>query len=183
MSKAKVIGCSSCGAPINHKDSYCNYCGSPIVSILCGSCGTDNSPSFKNCTNCGLDLFAPETVSLAGPCPRCKNNLVTRQQNFLTADYCDHCQGLFVNNENWQVFVQRQRNTSNRPKQFTLTPDPSGYIRCPICGEIMNRNNFSLRGGKKSGVLVDSCRDHGLWFDQGELEKVSEFVRSGGLLS
>jgi Zn-finger nucleic acid-binding protein len=41
----------------------------------------------------------------------------------------------------------------------------------------MARNNF----GKKSRVIVDICRRHGVWFDAGELPRVLAFVRSGGL--
>jgi Zn-finger nucleic acid-binding protein len=40
----------------------------------------------------------------------------------------------------------------------------------PSCGELMNR---SLHG-KRSGVVVDGCRDHGLWLDAGELRQLME---------
>lgn len=41
----------------------------------------------------------------------------------------------------------------------------------------MNRQNF----GGASGVIVDLCGKHGIWFDVGELPRVLEFVESGGL--
>ncbi len=41
----------------------------------------------------------------------------------------------------------------------------------------MNRSNFS----KNSGVIVDICRQHGVWFDAEELPKIIEFIRQGGL--
>ena len=34
--------------------------------------------------------------------------------------------------------------------------------------------------GKRSGVIVDSCRDHGLWLDAGELRQLMEWTRAGG---
>jgi len=34
--------------------------------------------------------------------------------------------------------------------------------------------------GKRSGVIVDSCRDHGLWLDAGELRQLMEWSRAGG---
>jgi len=43
---------------------------------------------------------------------------------------------------------------------------------------MMNRRNF----GKLSGVIVDVCSKHGIWFDLGELPRVMAFVRDGGLL-
>jgi Zn-finger nucleic acid-binding protein len=41
----------------------------------------------------------------------------------------------------------------------------------------MNRQVF----GRISGVIVDVCRSHGVWFDAGELAEVLTFVSKGGL--
>ncbi|MBW2368887.1 MAG: zf-TFIIB domain-containing protein [Deltaproteobacteria bacterium] len=41
----------------------------------------------------------------------------------------------------------------------------------------MVRRNFK----KISGVMVDICRDHGVWFDAGELEQIRIFIANGGL--
>jgi len=51
------------------------------------------------------------------------------------------------------------------------------YIHCPVCSSLMNRSAF----GRISGVVVDVCRKHGVWFDGGELSEVVRFVESGGL--
>ena len=32
-----------------------------------------------------------------------------------------------------------------------------------------------------SGVLIDICRDHGVWLDAGELSTIRAFVANGGL--
>jgi Zn-finger nucleic acid-binding protein len=41
----------------------------------------------------------------------------------------------------------------------------------------MNRQNF----GRVSGVVLDVCRGHGVWFNHGELTRIVEFIRGGGL--
>jgi Zn-finger nucleic acid-binding protein len=51
------------------------------------------------------------------------------------------------------------------------------YVPCPDCGKLMNRVNF----GRRSGIVVDACAQHGTWFDADELRRVVEFVRDGGL--
>ena len=51
------------------------------------------------------------------------------------------------------------------------------YVACPTCKKIMNRENF----GHRSGVIVDVCKGHGVWFERGELHSVLEFVDGGGL--
>jgi Zn-finger nucleic acid-binding protein len=43
---------------------------------------------------------------------------------------------------------------------------------------MMNRTNFA----RISGVIVDTCRGHGIWFDPGELEKIMDFIAHGGLV-
>jgi Zn-finger nucleic acid-binding protein len=52
------------------------------------------------------------------------------------------------------------------------------YRPCPGCGLLMNRKNF----GGTSGVILDVCSLHGSFFDRGELPRVLEFARRGGLL-
>ena len=41
----------------------------------------------------------------------------------------------------------------------------------------MNRNNFA----KISGIIIDTCKEHGVWFDAEELPKIIEFIRKGGM--
>jgi len=40
----------------------------------------------------------------------------------------------------------------------------------------MNRRNFARR----SRVILDTCKDHGWWFDLRELEQVLAWIRDGG---
>ena len=41
----------------------------------------------------------------------------------------------------------------------------------------MNRANFA----RCSGVIIDLCKQHGVWFDRNELSRIVEFIRAGGL--
>jgi Zn-finger nucleic acid-binding protein len=41
----------------------------------------------------------------------------------------------------------------------------------------MNRANFA----RISGVIIDTCHGHGMWFDPGEMEKIMDFIAHGGL--
>jgi DNA phosphorothioation-dependent restriction protein DptG len=42
----------------------------------------------------------------------------------------------------------------------------------------MSRRNFARR----SGILIDVCEAHGVWFDKGERDRLIEFVELGGVL-
>jgi Zn-finger nucleic acid-binding protein len=54
---------------------------------------------------------------------------------------------------------------------------PVRYIPCVSCGQLMNRQVFA----RISGVVVDVCKDHGVWFDAGEIAAVVAFIEAGGL--
>jgi Zn-finger nucleic acid-binding protein len=51
------------------------------------------------------------------------------------------------------------------------------YIPCPTCTKLMNRTNFA----QASGVILDVCKQHGVWLDRGELQRVMGFVDAGGM--
>jgi Zn-finger nucleic acid-binding protein len=46
-----------------------------------------------------------------------------------------------------------------------------------MCKRVMNRENF----GRRSGVIIDVCKGHGVWFERQELQRVLAFIDSGGL--
>jgi len=50
------------------------------------------------------------------------------------------------------------------------------YLRCPICDTRMDRRQFAAG----SGIVIDRCLGHGVWFDGGELELAAEYFRVGG---
>jgi hypothetical protein len=58
-----------------------------------------------------------------------------------------------------------------------LLSDRVRYRPCPHCAQLMNRKNF----GGASGIVVDVCALHGTFFDSGELPRVLDFVKRGGL--
>jgi hypothetical protein len=51
------------------------------------------------------------------------------------------------------------------------------YLPCPMCSRLMNRKMY----GRLSRVVVEVCRDHGVFFDRGGLATALRFVAEGGL--
>ncbi len=49
---------------------------------------------------------------------------------------------------------------------------PPGERECPICKEKMNAEVVE-------GVTLDSCQQHGVWLDFGELEAITTRIRRG----
>ena len=52
------------------------------------------------------------------------------------------------------------------------------YVKCPVCLQLMNRKSY----GARSGVVADTCKEHGIWLDGGELGRILKWVKAGGLL-
>jgi Zn-finger nucleic acid-binding protein len=99
---------------------------------------------------------------------------------------CDECLGLFFDpNELETVLEATVANvfTINRSQLESINALKRSdygvsYLKCPVCSTIMNRVNF----GVKSGVIIDRCREHGVWLDGGELRHLFEWMKAGGKL-
>lgn len=96
-------------------------------------------------------------------------------------DECDGCGGLFLAPAMMdRVVAARDLSSGLRlalPSRHAKREAAVKYVRCPVCSKLMNRSAF----GRISGVIVDVCKSHGVWFDAGELAAVVHFVEKGGL--
>ena len=51
------------------------------------------------------------------------------------------------------------------------------YRKCPVCSAMMQRRNYARR----SGVIIDVCREHGIWFDDNQLQQILAWIKQGGM--
>lgn len=114
-------------------------------------------------------------------CPRCGGALFARHYRDLDVDECDSCGGFMLSPRAIDRIVAAKDNATDLRLALPARPQVAEtavrYIRCPGCSKMMNRQAF----GRISGVVVDVCREHGVWFDSGELSAVLAFVARGGL--
>jgi len=114
-------------------------------------------------------------------CPSC--DLPTRTELVCgePLDRCDACGGEFCTHPALRRLLAAHApppgsSTSTYARPSPLS-DPMRYRKCPTCGGMMLRKNFR----ESSGIVVDVCSAHGVWFDQGELGMVFEFAATGAL--
>ena len=197
---AAVVRCSSCGGVRMDRQPACTYCGADLslherdLHTVCPECMARISDRARYCHYCATPIavqgHAGETTR--HECPSCGSDrhLLSRSLGNppLAVMECERCGGLWLDNKVFQLLEERavaaavtgdtflHESERGRPGQ---DPDPHGrfYRSCPLCGVLMHRRNY----GKRSGVLIDSCRNHGLWLDLGELETLLRWVRAGGL--
>jgi Zn-finger nucleic acid-binding protein len=168
-----VANCSNCSAPL------------PPNSIQCDYCGSRNDTDLTE-----VHYYTTHEIESERICPRCNISLRTidlKVNGKFLIERCDECLGLFFDPGELEalleatvsnVFTIKREQLDNI--NATMRSDGYGvsYIKCPICSKIMNRVNF----GTKSGVIVDRCRDHGVWLDGGELRHLFEWMKAGGKL-
>ena len=150
--------------------------------LRCGACLGWNLGSAKHCGWCGDALASRPAGQTSFPCPRCSSE-VMRSARFreLEADECDRCGGLFLASAMLDRLVSQRDHAARLHLALPVRPrhleSVVRYLACPVCQKGMNRKQF----GRVSGVVVDACKDHGVWFDGGELQAVLDFVSRGGL--
>jgi Zn-finger nucleic acid-binding protein len=175
--------CRECGAPASALEKACAYCRSPLSTLQCAHCFGWNAPAAQHCLACGERLGLSRLAERGephAPCPRCRAQLVSYRDEDGQLWDCPSCEAQFVEHRLLDsLLAGRQR----LPARNAIKPHPLPldtkvtYHSCPHCAQLMNRRNF----GGRSGIVVDVCKAHGVWFEAGELKLVLQFVESGGL--
>jgi Zn-finger nucleic acid-binding protein len=191
----RILHCSACGAPIADQARRCDHCRAPIspkqreLDRVCLGCGSRMSSRGCYCAHCGAPT--PEQSITPLPenrrCPRCAGEL--KRRDFATGRggaalvECGVCAGIRLTPSVFDHLCRRAEAAAltftgllpdRRPKPFH--EEVVRYLPCPECGVQMARRNW----GGDSGVVVDCCVPHGLWFDHDELARVVDYLRGGG---
>ena len=93
------------------------------------------------------------------------------------------CGGLWTSAETFESICADKEEQSAvlsfiNTQSFESRPTTAvNYVPCPDCKQLMNRSNFA----RSSGVIIDLCKQHGVWFDAEELPKILAFIDKGGL--
>ena len=166
------MDCTNCGAPLPAKSNICPYCKT-VADV-------DLRTLRRRTTKRG------ESTRL---CPRCQKNLKSITINLsqpVEIDRCEECMGIFfdpgeledlvdvsVNKVGEVDYQQLARFMREEHKADTQVVK---YIKCPVCAQLMHRKNY----GGGSGIIIDTCGEHGIWLDGGELEQILKWTHAGG---
>jgi hypothetical protein len=114
-------------------------------------------------------------------CPRCRSPLLPLDIAGLAMSSCPGCHGVFVTPHALDRLVHekdaRDATLGALPADEYKLDLTVQYLPCPTCGRLMNRKMY----GRLSRVVVELCRDHGVFFERGGLATVLKFVAEGGL--
>jgi len=188
---AEQLACPKCGANVAATSHACEYCGAELLVKACPRCFARVFHGAQFCGHCGANVTVPaeahaDGTASARACPRCGERLLARLISDVLLDECPKCHGVFVDVAALERILTERRQARADALLGVARPEPAGgavapqgpmYVKCPDCGQMMNRKNFA----SGSGIIVDICRSHGTWFDANELPRVIDFVMKGGL--
>lgn len=199
--EASVIHCSACGASREEGDRACKYCGSDFtiheldLNTVCPGCLARVSDRARFCHHCATPLSVEAIAGEELPfrCPACEDRqLVSRRLESIatSALECQVCAGLWIGLESFHDLLTLEARGSagesvshRRPSAAAYSDKPGStkrYRPCPVCRELMTPRHV---GQGRSGIILDVCGEHGLWFDCDELSHLIAWIRSGGLES
>jgi Zn-finger nucleic acid-binding protein len=189
-SQAGLLACPHCGAGVSPTSKSCAHCTQELLLKACPRCLSRVFHGHKHCPECGAELSLAAMVEPKDDrqCPRCDQQLGGRLVGDIVVDECVACHGLWLDHVAVKrIVTDRQQARAESllgalPQTLKYEMQPAGrnskmYIKCPVCRVVMNRKLFAAG----SGVVVDICRDHGAFFDTGELPRIIEYVMQGGL--
>jgi Zn-finger nucleic acid-binding protein len=105
-------------------------------------------------------------------CPVCNDSMVVLELDQIEIDHCLACGGIWLDAGELELLLETEEERSRLVSLFkdAKSVKEKSYS-CPICGKRMSK----VFVGEENKVLIDKCKkDHGLWFDKGELQKVIE---------
>ena len=163
--------CRACSAPLNANSNICQYCGVRNDIDLHGK----------------IDFSVQEDISNR-VCPHCMIPLQTIKlytDGSLQIERCQKCYGLFFDPGEIETVLNNSVSDANTIHQNLLTTinrersqhwQKVRYLKCPVCQQFMRRLNY----GHRSGVVIDQCKAHGIWLDNGEISHLMEWKKAGG---
>lgn len=200
--EARVVRCSACGAAREKNAPACGFCAADFtvhekdLNTICPECRARISDRARFCHHCGISIQPRFSTGKRSEmsCPACADSkpLYLRKEEGLSPFLeCHLCAGVWLSLDDFSQICRRAKSETIPPllqkqKPQTRVVDlskesgassPSFYRRCPSDRSPMNRRNVA----GKSGVIVDYCAEHGVWFDGNELAQLIDWIRQGGL--
>lgn len=183
MKEAAALRCPACGAPVAAQASACGHCHAVLHPLRCPWCFGWTFSEERDCSRCGSH---PAKRDARASCPSCALPLTSRSLGRAKLSGCASCEGVWADPASFRAICDEREAKSvylgagsplRGPRPADPLSSPIVYRPCPVCGELMNRFNFA----GYSGVILDACKPHGVWFDSDELRRIAAFIRDGGL--
>jgi Zn-finger nucleic acid-binding protein len=104
-------------------------------------------------------------------CPVCKKAMITLELADVEIDHCVCCGGIWLDGGELELLMDAPEKARQLLGSFREDPTAAEQPhKCPICRKQMAK---VFVGQSNPPLRIDQCRrNHGLWFDRGELEDI-----------
>ena len=105
-------------------------------------------------------------------CPNCRKEMVILELDKVEIDHCLLCGGIWLDEGELELLLEGTLERDKLLASFKINKKADEKKRkCPVCGKKM----YKVLCDMEKKVLIDSCsKNHGLWFDRGELDQLLE---------
>ena len=183
MTDAAALRCPSCGAPVAPEAAACGHCRTPLHPVRCPWCFGWTFTEARDCARCGSRA---EAAAVPLCCPTCRTALSSRAIGGAALSGCPQCGGVWADPASFRSICEERETRAAYLGEGSVLAAPVAaaplasaiiYRPCAVCQELMNRVNFA----HCSGVILDVCKAHGVWFDPDELRRIVAFIAGGGM--
>lgn len=103
-------------------------------------------------------------------CPVCKKPMMILEFEQIEIDYCCECSGIWLDEGELELLLENGQAKDELLQSLRIANNGSEKTRrCPRCTKKMEK----VYAGSENNILLDKCKkNHGLWFDAGELHQV-----------
>lgn len=109
-------------------------------------------------------------------CPACKIEMLILEHKDIEIDFCHNCRGIWLDEGELELLLEgpeKEKSEIHKILLETVNKKTSGKRPCPVCSRKMIRTDICAT----PPIEIDKCpRNHGLWFDKGELEQVASLA-------
>ena len=194
---SSVVRCSACGGARGKRANSCSYCGADFtlherdLNTVCPIV-LPVSATKRDSARIVRPFFLPtrwparRRIWSAPVCPSDEKLLGRRLgREKISVLECQKCTGLWLGTESFKQLKQRvARGAVNLSGALARKPAPKTlkkqqgplYRNCVRCSNMMARKQYA----PGSGIIIDFCREHGIWFDSEELHHVLDWISKGG---
>jgi Zn-finger nucleic acid-binding protein len=104
-------------------------------------------------------------------CPVCRNAMIVLELDEVEVDYCTACEGIWLDAGELELLLGGASQAQAVMGSFATAQTDEAARKCPICRKKMEKVWVGAADGKRE--MLDRCKkEHGLWFDRGELQGV-----------
>jgi len=168
----------------------CERCGAELPSdaasaaVQCRYCGATSVPVPRVVERVVERVVVVEAAGRQSgsttnvPCPRCGHALGERSTGQHLVRGCETCGGVFLEPSGVTTLEQTRDESILRTAAsfirllmpFALDRRPA--LTCPFCRQALRRRDLG-----ETGHSIDTCDQHGTFFDRGELLAFADFCR------